>query len=78
MMMLSREVVQPEDIVFGIVKSNKGEPEPTLEYMRALRKALGEVHHMARERLKTSKQLHNKGWRLGLQARHSQQEGTKF
>ena len=57
MMMLGREVVQPEDIVFGIAKANNGEPEPTPEYVRALRRALGEVHSMARERLKTSQQL---------------------
>ena len=60
MMILGREVVQPEDIVFGIAKANRGEPQPTPEYVRALRKALEEIHHMERERLKTSQQLQKK------------------
>ena len=48
--MMIREVVQPKDIVFGIAKANNSEPEPTPEHMRALRRALGEVHSTARER----------------------------
>ena len=62
MMMLEREMTQPEDIVFGIAMANGRGPEPTPEYVQALRKVLVEVHNLARERLRASQLLQKKAY----------------
>ena len=60
MMMLGREVVQPEDIVFGLTGANYHEPVLSSDYVKTLKKTLEEVHRVAREGLKSSQQLQKK------------------
>ena len=55
MLMLGREVHQPQDIWLGVAERKHGEKEPP-EYVHDLQKSLGEVHEMARQHLHAAQQ----------------------
>ena len=57
MMMLGREVSQPEDVVFGLPAVNNAMAESTSEYVQSLRRTLEGVHNLARERLRAKQEL---------------------
>ena len=62
MLMLGREVYQPQDIWLGVAERRQGGKEP-LEHVQDLEKSLDEVHEMARQHLKAAqhrqKRLHD-------------------
>ena len=62
MLMLGREVHQPQDIWLGVAERRQGGKEP-LEYVQDLEKSLNKVHEMARQHLKAAqrrqKRLHD-------------------